>query len=228
MPSAAAAVGPTTGTKSSTTSSPTPRLKPGTRIEYLLSGSQQLKTRHTLPLDPKYIYYLYIGRRNAIKGFDIIIQAFEQAYRTDASLRLLLVGGGDPVRHPGIIDLGRSEEPGNWIAACDFFVSANRQSYFDLSVMEALSLGTPLIIASTGGHRFFADLNAPGITAIRAANPELLAQAMLQNRKKRGENRAATVSNQKIFDEQLASEHYRSRLDHLLRQLVTVPADAGS
>jgi glycosyltransferase involved in cell wall biosynthesis len=195
-------------------------LNPEARIEYLLSGSHKLTARHSLPLDPKHIFYLYIGRRNAVKGFDIIIEAFKQAYQKDSTLRLLLVGGGEPVQLPGVIDLGRSEEPGNWIAACDYFISANRQSYFDLSVMEALSLGTPLIIASTGGHQYFGKLVSPGITAIAKANSDLLTETMLLNRKKRCDNQLAADANQQLHEKQLSSEKYRLRLDQMLRQLL--------
>jgi glycosyltransferase involved in cell wall biosynthesis len=195
-------------------------LPPNTRVEFLLSGCQGLKPRCQLPFDPKYIYHLYLGRRNAIKGFDIIMDAFQQAYQEDASLRLMLVGSGDRVQHPGVIDIGRSEDPGLWIANCDYFLNANRQSYFDLSVMEALSLGTPLIVACTSGHQFYAEMSSPGIIALPQAESGLLAKAMLMNRTKRAANAPATNANQRIFDEQLSSLHYRRRLEQMLPQLL--------
>ena len=195
-------------------------LKPGAKVEYLLSGCQGLKPRCQLPFDSKNIYFLYLGRRNAIKGFDIIVDAFKQAYQQDSSLRLMLVGGGEPVQHPGVIDIGRSEEPAQWIANCDYFLNANRQSYFDLSVMEALSLGTPLIIACTTGHEFYAELSSPGITALLRAEAGSLAKAMLYDRTKRSANALATIANKRIFDEQLSSQRYRQRLEQMLQRLL--------
>jgi len=196
-------------------------LKPNVRVEYLLSGCQGLKPGCQLPFDPRNVYYLYLGRRNAIKGFDIIFDAFQQAYQQDDSLRLLLVGGGEEVQHPGVIDLGRSEEPARWISNCDYFINANRQSYFDLSVMEALSIGTPLIVACTNGHQFYAELFSPGIVALPQAESSSLAEAMLKNRVKRSKNIQAVTANQRIFDELLSSQQYRLRLGQMLQRLTT-------
>jgi glycosyltransferase involved in cell wall biosynthesis len=197
-----------------------PIMEKETHVEYLLSGCQQMKSRYNLPLDPKYSYLLYLGRRNTIKGFDVALEAFKRAYGKDNNLRLILIGGGDPVAHPGVLDIGRSEEAGSWLAACDYMVNSNRQSYFDLSVMEALSLGTPLIVACTTGHQFYARVNSSGIIPLPAADIELFEKAFLSNRKKRTENLQACADNRKLYRDQLSSEQYRIRLDDLLRRLL--------
>lgn len=189
------------------------------RVEYLLSGCRQQIARFTLPLDPAYVYYLYLGRRIPIKGFDLVMEAFQRAHKANSSLRLLLIGPGEPARVPGVIDVGHTTEPASWLAACDYLVSANRQSYFDLAVMEALSLGTPLIIACTGGHRFFADANSPGIAALPATEVELLTLSFLDHRLKRSNNAQASAANQELYRNHLAGAAYRARLDRLLARL---------
>jgi glycosyltransferase involved in cell wall biosynthesis len=197
-----------------------PIMESGTRVEYLLSGCQQMSARYDLPLDPKYRYLLYLGRRNAIKGFDVALEAFKRTYAQDDNLRLILIGGGDLVDHPGVLDIGRSEEVGSWLAACDYVISTNRQSYFDLSVMEALSLGASLIIACTQGHQFYANVKSSGIVALPDADVELFEKAFLSHRKKRVENPQASADNRKLYHGQLSSEQYRIRLDDLLRRLI--------
>lgn len=191
-------------------------LRPETRIEYLLSGCRQMKAKGLLPLDPKYVYYLYLGRRMAIKGFDVVLEAFQKAHAQDSSLRLVVVGKGDQVNAPGVIDVGFSEEPAMWLESCDYLISANRQSYFDLSVMESLSVGIPLIVSCTGGHFFFKDCNSEGVYSLPDAEVETLAQALLINRKKGHDNKFASAANQKLFREQFESRNYRIRLDRLL------------
>jgi glycosyltransferase involved in cell wall biosynthesis len=203
-------------------------LGPAKRIEYLLSGCRPMVARTRIPLDPACVYYLFLGRRMAIKGFDIVLEAFRGAYRGDPSLRLVLVGGGARVDEPGVIDVGRSEDPGSWIAACDYFVSANRQSYFDLSVMEALSLGTPLIIACTGGHAFFAEVNSPGIVPIDAAEPNAISRAILANRTKRRDNIRGSAANQKLYQENFAGARYRERLESMLTRLITTESEEAA
>ncbi len=185
-------------------------------MEYLLSGCMQMKAEGHLPLDPKFIYYLYLGRRVAIKGFDLVLEAFQKAHEQDASLRLVVVGRGEKISVPGVIDIGYSNNPAAWLFSCDYLISANRQSYFDLSVMEALSLGTPLIINRTGGHCYFKDIDSAGIYSLPNADVQTLTQAILTNHIKRFENRAASDANKKLFHEQFDSCNYRIRLNHLL------------
>jgi glycosyltransferase involved in cell wall biosynthesis len=191
------------------------------RVEYLMSGCRQQVTRFLPPLDPAYVYYLYLGRRIPIKGFDLVMEAFHRAHRINSSLRLLLVGPGEPVQAPGVIDIGHSTEPASWLAACDYLVSANRQSYFDLSVMEALSLGTPLIIACTGGHRFFADANSSGVVPLPLAEVEPLTRSFLEHRLKRSSNPQALAANRDLYRNQFTDAVYRARLDRLLAKVLT-------
>jgi glycosyltransferase involved in cell wall biosynthesis len=190
------------------------------RVEYLMSGCRQMIPRHVLPLDPQYIYFLYIGRRIPVKGFDIVVQAFQRAHGLDPRLRLLVVGGGDLIKSPGLIDVGSSTEPGSWFAACDYLLSINRQSYFDLSVMEALSIGTPLIMACTGGHLYFKDIQSPGIISLPEPDVNHLTESLLHYRRKRHDNLEACARNQDIYRKHFTDAGYRHRLEALLVRLI--------
>ncbi len=189
------------------------------RVAFVASGSAMMRPRSIAPLDPQFVYYLFIGRRVPVKGFDVVIDAFSRAHAVDPSLRLILLGGGAPVDAPGVIDVGRSDEPAIWIAACDYLVSVNRQSYFDLSVMEALSIGTPLIMACTGGHGYFGTVHSPGIYCLPDLTPDLLAEALLKNRRKRGLNEGAQMANRALYRAEFATERYLVRVDEFLQQL---------
>jgi len=131
-------------------------------------------------------------------------------------MRLILVGGGNAVSHPGVIDVGFSPEPAAWIASCDYIVSANRQSYFDLSIMEALSLGTPAIICCTGGHKEFLNLASEGIVALEAADATALCHAFLQCKIPRAENQKAVESNLALYGRFWTSSKYRERIEEFL------------
>jgi glycosyltransferase involved in cell wall biosynthesis len=195
-------------------------LRSSAKLEYVLSGSQELQPRLLLPLDPRNVYYLFIGRRIPIKGFDLVLEAFKIAYEIDKSLRLLVVGNGDPLEIPGVLDIGFSNQPATWFAACDYLVSANRQSYFDLSVMEALSLGTPLIITCTYGHRFFAEIKSPGVIGLSDADVESLVKAFLGNRSKRCPESAASRANKLLYTDYFSTISYRLRVECLMARLL--------
>jgi glycosyltransferase involved in cell wall biosynthesis len=203
-------------------------LTPRSELRYVMSGCRPMTARYDLPLDPAYIYYLYIGRRVHIKGFDIVLDAFKQVYDVDPSVRLLLLGSGDVVQHPGVIDIGYVTEPANWLAACDYMLSANVQSYFDLALMEALSIGTPMIVACTGGHRDFMRSPSPGVIGIGDADPQLLANAMLENRRKRSAQPSECEANRQLYSNTYSDARYRERLDAFLADLTQVSAPARS
>ena len=49
------------------------------------------------------------------------------------------------------------------MAASDTFVLPNKETYFDLVLLEVLSLGTPVVISNTGGNKYFEQFKMDGI-----------------------------------------------------------------
>jgi glycosyltransferase involved in cell wall biosynthesis len=190
------------------------------RVEFVLSGSRRLEARADLPLSRELVYYLYIGRRLPAKGYDVLLDAFDVAYAADNSLRLILVGDGTIERHPGVIDVGRSEDPSIWLACCDYLVSPNRHSYFDLAIMEAMSIGTPVLMTATEGHEYFASIQHDGLVTTSASDPAELAAALLGNRRKRKQNATGTRANMEIYEATFSVTKYQSRLTDFFHRLL--------
>lgn len=138
------------------------------RVIYCASGGESPKNLTPIPLNRDLIYFSFIGRRNRIKGFDLIKGAFERAFNFNKSIRLIIIGHGEEWQHPGVIDLGPSSTPYNWIHSVDYVVNANRQSYFDLSIIESLSVGTPIIFNPTFGHSELLAYNSRGLIALQS------------------------------------------------------------
>lgn len=133
-------------------------IKKSTDIRFLLSGAKCAESNQEVEhssISKEKINLLYIGRRNKIKGFDIALSAFKQAYKTNKNINLVVVGNGDKIEEEGVIDVGFQRFPHNWYNSVDYVINANRQSYFDLSVIEAISTGVPIIMAENYGHKWF-------------------------------------------------------------------------
>jgi glycosyltransferase involved in cell wall biosynthesis len=171
-----------------------------------------------MPLDPQYLYFLYIGRRLPIKGFDLVIEAFKRASVRRPAIRLILLGKGEKVDLPGVIDVGFSTSPHDWMASVDYIISANRQSYFDLTVLEALSVGAPLLMTCTDGHQVLRGAS-PGIFDIGEPNVEDIERAFLSAQCKRELNVDVIRGNQELFRRQYSDEIYRENLDRILHDL---------
>ncbi|HEX7645507.1 MAG TPA: glycosyltransferase [Burkholderiaceae bacterium] len=93
------------------------------------------------------------------KGQSVLIQAFQMLLRDFPSARLVLVGegvdraeferlaGGDARIHFA----GFQEQVGSWIAAMDLFCFPSREEGLGSTVLDAMSLGVPVIAAAVGG-----------------------------------------------------------------------------
>jgi glycosyltransferase involved in cell wall biosynthesis len=197
-----------------------PLIADSSRICYLETGARQPSQLQSIPLDRRQIHLLYIGRRNAIKGFDIILQAFQEAHQKHPELSLVLVGSGASVNSEGVVDVGFSHKPQDWINSCDFVINCNRQSYFDLSAIETLSVGTPLIISENFGHRAFASLGGEGIMPIGSPSVDNLRAVLDPAYLRPFMIPSARDANRKLYQERFSDSVYRAHLELLCRGLL--------
>jgi glycosyltransferase involved in cell wall biosynthesis len=191
------------------------------QIRFLKSAAKVTEPRFNLSLDPNFIHYLYIGRRNQIKGFNTLIEGFEIAYSQNKNLRLLLIGRGETQNTPGVIDLGFMEDPISWMNSVDYVVSTNEQSYFDLTAMETLGTGTPFIFFPTGGHAELESHASTGLVSVFPADAAGLANCILLNTRKRSDNLLACSENRRIFIDHYSDQNYRERLDALISDILS-------
>lgn len=117
---------------------------------------ESIRRQYGIPLDA--IVFAFVGRHNKVKGYDRLIEIGENLLRKYPHVYFLVAGKPEPilpVRHPRWIEVGWTNDPYSIINAADIFVLPNRETYFDLVLLEALSLGKPILASSTGGNRFF-------------------------------------------------------------------------
>ena len=51
--------------------------------------------------------------------------------------------------------MGYTNDPHSLINASDLFILPNKQTFFDLILLEVLSIGTKIMATYTGGNKFF-------------------------------------------------------------------------
>lgn len=192
-----------------------PLLQQQNRILYLPTGAREVTNLQKFPLDPACIHFLYIGRRNMIKGFDIVLAAFRHMRQRYEKANLVVIGSGDKIEEEGIMDIGFSNCPHDWISSCDFVINCNRRSYFDLSVLETLSIGTPLIMSTNEGHAVFAPKECPGIISVGEASIDNLSKALDLNLLEKYRGDSCRAANRRFFQSSFTTGLYRSRLEEL-------------
>ena len=136
------------------------------------------------------VNFLFVGRLEAVKGADVIVDAMLRLLRTGTDARLTICGTGSmegalkaQVRAAGASDRVAflSSQPGDVIAgymsACDCLVVPSRNESIPIVFSEALQAGIPLLVTDVGDMGELARRH--GLAApVPPADPAALAAAM--------------------------------------------------
>lgn len=101
-----------------------------------------------------------LGRTERSKGLDVLIEAFRRADLPNA--RLAIVGQGrewKALRKQAgcaVLMPGFADQPQDWLAAFDGFVSAARSEPFGLVLLEAMQAGLPIVASASQGAQYLA------------------------------------------------------------------------
>lgn len=104
----------------------------------------------------------YVGRHNEVKGYDLLKEFGQIILENYPNVYFLIAGVEKPIskfEHERWIEVGWTDKPYTIIGACDLFVLPNRQTFFDLILLEVLGLNKPVLLSLTGGNRFFQNEN---------------------------------------------------------------------
>ena len=138
-----------------------------TKMHYVPTGIVQahakvdrneVRMRYGIPKDAFVV--TYVGRHNQVKGYDIL-KSVAPDLLVDEKTWFLVAGKEGPIHglnHPRWVEVGWTNDPHSVIAAADVFVLPNRETFFDLIMLEVLSLGQIVVASRTGGNKFFEQL----------------------------------------------------------------------
>lgn len=104
----------------------------------------------------------FLGRYNYDKGFDQFLLLAEK----NPKIKFISAGAGSisPKEFVNYSDLGWINDPvKDFFNKIDILLVPNRIAYFDLVILEAMSIGFPVITTAVGGSK---DLKHPGVTLI--------------------------------------------------------------
>jgi glycosyltransferase involved in cell wall biosynthesis len=140
----------------------------------------------TLPGNPRLIS---VGRFMPQKGYDILLRAIAVARKRYPGLHLTILGDG-PDRG-ALVQLAReleleqtvtfagySDHPVSSVRAADLFVLASRYEGFPNAALEALAVGTPVVLTDCPGAS--SEIVVPGLNGqlASAVDPESVARAI--------------------------------------------------
>ena len=123
----------------------------------------EYREKYNIPEDAFVV--AYVGRHNEIKGYADLKKIGEK-FLQDDNTYFLIGGKEEPLEgldNNRWIEVGWTDDPYSLIAAADVFILPNRETYFDLVLLEVLSLGVPVALTWTGGNKYFDKYHKDGL-----------------------------------------------------------------
>ncbi len=134
------------------------------KLKYMTTGivgcepkidRSEFRKKYNIPDDAFVVSYA--GRHNEIKGYTDLKKIGEKLLENE-NVYFLIAGLEEPITgldHERWIEVGWTNDPHSLIAASDVFILPNKETYFDLILLEVISLGVPLVLSETGGNKYF-------------------------------------------------------------------------
>lgn len=140
---------------------------------YLPTGISERKAkirsdqiRRKLKLKKDDFVISFAGRHNSTKGFDLLKEIAIKLFELDSQIKVISMGEEHPIlrlNHQSWVELGFMKDPYSYIRASDLLIVPNRETYFDLVILEALSLGKIVLTTRTGGNRYYQEHQVGGV-----------------------------------------------------------------
>lgn len=141
------------------------------KFEYLLTGCETKRNiskediLNKYNINPNKTNITFLGRHSKLKGYDFIVDLS----KTIDKNRVDFIIGGKlgplyPPKSSNWKELGFINDALDVMATCDIYISANSDTYFDLAIIQAISVGDIVVAKKNGGSLFFEDhTKFPGI-----------------------------------------------------------------
>lgn len=162
----------------------------------------------------------YVGRHNKIKGYDFLKDLGSDVLQ-NPNTYFLIAGRESPMeglKHERWIEVGWTNDPHSYIMASDCFVLPNKETYFDLVMLELLSLGAIVVARNTGGNKYFKDGKTEGVLLFDSHEDAKKILAKIQNMSQE-EKAVLQKSNKDLFDKYFTSDVFAKSYLELLRTI---------
>ena len=142
-------------------------------FKYVLTGISQreakvskseIRKKYNITNDEFVI--VYVGRHNEVTGYGKLKELGKNILEKNRDIKFLIAGREGPLtrlENPSWIEIGFTKDPYSLISAGDVFVLPNNETYFDLVMIEVLSLGKIVIASRTGGNKYYEKAGAKGV-----------------------------------------------------------------
>lgn len=166
----------------------------------------------------------YVGRHTEIKGYDFLKEIAPKVWKTIPDAYFFIGGQEQPLR--GLED-ERWIELG-WVNTArllnemDVFILPNKNTYFDIVMLEILRQGTFIITTDTGGNKWFKDWDIDGMRFVDYGDISAVIQILQEVLKIKKDNKLDFYkqSNRNFCREHFCMDTYMHNYLNLLSRIV--------
>lgn len=178
------------------------------------------KVRNELNIPENSFIISYVGRHNYVKGYDQLRLIGKKILEVD-DCWVVVAGKEGPLTrldNGRWIEVGWTNDAHSYISASDVFVLPNKETYFDIVMLEVLSLGQIVIASRTGGNKYYEKIGAPGVFLYNSIDEavELIKKVKEMSIEQR---QYLGLSNKKLFEERFTDKQYVKSYLELLGRL---------
>lgn len=211
----------------------------GVPVDSTPNESHKIQLRELVPQFADRMVFLFLGRLDPIKGFDLLLPAFAGVCAQSAGVGLILAGEGEPgyenvlrmectrlgiardVFFAGYVD---GDVKRAFLRESDVFVLPSRSENQGVAVVEALAAGLPVLV--TPGVGIAQEIAASGAGAVVARESGLLAAAMLQLQRNENARREMGAQGKRLAQEKFSVEAMTRALLNMYSQAIGARAGA--
>ena len=166
----------------------------------------------------------YIGRHTEVKGYYFLKETAKKCLDLLPDTRFVIGGmkdckiGLDDTRW---IELGWVNTP-TLLNEVDAFILPNKETYFDLILLEVLRQGTPVLISRTGGNKWYESYNVAGIKFFDYGNTDELIEKIreIKTLKENGELADVKETNRIFFRKTFGMKKYIENYLYCIRKIL--------
>lgn len=146
----------------------------------------------------------YVGRHNSVKGYDFLKRIAIESWKRQLNISFIIGGnkaGMLPLENERWIELGWVNTM-DLLQEVDVFVLPNRQTYYDLILLEVMRAGKPVLLTATGGNKHFLGYKDTGLFFCDYSDTETACQQLEQLSKMKAQGQLAIYGqkNRALFE----------------------------
>ena len=199
------------------------------------SGDQVVRQhiRQELKLAEDDFVVVFSGRLDPVKNFDLLLDVFEHCHAMDSKVKLLIIGDGPErqrieglclqknMRH-SVVMVGQKLEVLPYLRAGDVFLLTSLTEQMPLTILEAMSVGLPVIASDVGEIRHIIKDGTDGFLRDIRDGWEAFTSAVLRLKGSPEQQAMSEAARAKVvggFHETLMGQRYEAIFDGLLGRL---------